>query len=107
MNLVGDYIYVTYQNGTTFRWAFKTEKWERVDLSGNYTSLIEHDGEIHGFGASHKAFKLYRTAKTYAPKNTKIYLPYEASATSTNLQPIEGGFVVTESGNIELKIYDY
>jgi hypothetical protein len=103
---IGDYIYLTNKNGIVTRWSYKTLKWEKVNIGAG--SLVEFDGEIHRFtGTTHTAHKLYRTAKTYAPKNTKIYLPYEASATSTNLQPIEGGFVVTESGNIELKIYDY
>ena len=103
---INNYIYITYSSGVVYRYGAKTHKWEKVDIGSG--SLVLHDGEIHKFyDKNHTAHKLYRTAKTYAPKGTKIYLPYETSATSTNLQPIEGGFIVTESGNIELKIYDY
>ena len=108
MVAIGDYIYVSYEY-STYRWSYKTNKWEALNLNGQMSSLVEHDGEIHAFGngTMHIAMKLYRKAKTYAPKDTKIYLPYETAAISTNLQPIEGGYVVTESGNVELKIYDY
>ena len=110
MVCINDYIYITYNDG--FVWRYKN-KWEKVygfSAHGHKFngSLVEHEGEIHRFtGTTHTAHKLYRKAKTYAPKGTKIYLPYETAATSTNLQPIEGGYVVTESGNVELKIYDY
>jgi hypothetical protein len=103
---INDYIYVTYRNDNVWRYGTKTCKWEKVNVGNG--SLVLHNGEIHKFyETSHTACKLYREAKTYAPKGTKIYLPYETAATSTNLQPIEGGYVVTESGNVELKIYDY
>lgn len=103
MVCINDYIYITYTNGEV--WRYKN-KWEKVNIG--LGSLVEHNGEIHRFtGTSHTACKLYREAKTYAHKGTKIYLPYETTATSANLQPIEGGYVVTESGNVELKIYDY
>lgn len=110
---IGDYIYFTNEHGLVTRWSYKTMKWETIfDIASNsYVfkgSLVEHDGEIHRFtGTTHTAHKLYRTAKTYAPKNTKIYLPYESAPISTNLQPIEGGYSVTESGNVEIKLYDF
>lgn len=108
MVVIGDYIYFTYKTNRVIRWSINTLKWERVvSTSGMGGSLVLHDGEIHCFYSTvHKACKLYRIAKSYAPKGTKIYLPYEASATSTNLKPIEGGFEVTESGNVELKLYE-
>lgn len=103
MVCINGYIYITYMNGNVYRYK---HKWEEVAIGAG--SLVEHNGEIHVFtGTSHTARKLYRTAKTYAPKGTKIYLPYETSARTTNLQAIEGGYIVTESGNVELKIYDY
>lgn len=110
MVCINGYIYITYSDG--FVWRYKN-KWEQVKgiiaNGGKFAgSLIEHEGEIHRFtGTSWTAHKLYREAKTYAPKNTKIYLPYESKALSDNLKPIEGGYVVTESGNVKLKIYDY
>jgi hypothetical protein len=108
MVAIGDYIYVSYEYNT-YRWSYRTRKWETLNLNGALSSLVEYDGEIHAFGngTTHIAIKPYRKAKTYAPSGTKIYLPYETAAISTNLKPIEGGYIVTESGNVELKIYDY
>lgn len=104
---INGYVYLTNESGMVMRWSYNTMQWEVVNNLGN-GSLVELDGEIHRFyGTYHTAHKLYRTAKTYAPKGTNIYLPYDAAAVSTNLQPIEGGFTVTESGNVELKIYDF
>lgn len=104
MVCINGYIYITYNDG--FVWRYK-DKWEKVVNIGS-GSLIEHEGEIHRFtGTSWTAHKLYREAKTYAPKNTKIYLPYESKALSDNLVAIDGGYLVTESGNISIGMYDY
>lgn len=111
MVVIGNYIYVTSLEGYVIRWGFNTMKWESVYGSGSQVfggSLVEHEGEIHRFdGAGHYATKLYRTAKTYAPKGTKIYLPYESKALTDNLETIEGGYIVKESGNISIAMYDY
>ena len=103
MVCINGYIYITYVNGTVYRYR---EKWERVEIGNG--SLVEHNGEIHRFyGTTHTAHKLYKIAKTYAPKGSKIYLPYESKALSDNLVAIDGGYLVTESGNVSIAMYDY
>lgn len=112
MVAIGDYIYITNEASQVMRWSYNTMKWERISC-GIYAggafpgSLVEHDGYVHRFyGTGHTRHKLYRKAKTYAPTGTKIYLPYESKALSGNLETIEGGYIVKESGNIQLAIYD-
>lgn len=106
MALIGDYIYVTYSNGNVYRWReSNSNKWEHVNIG--LGSLVEHNGEIHRFyGTSHTAHKLYRTAKTYAPKGTKIYLQGETLPLSENLLTIDNGYVVTQDGEVKIAIYE-
>jgi hypothetical protein len=72
-------------------------------------TMFEYNSNLYCFDKSTKAFqkvdKLYKKATSYATRYTKI-LANNSFAISDNLEVIDNGFLVTESGEIKIGIYE-
>lgn len=78
------------------------------DVLNNF--VCAYNNEIYTYNSlgSVPFYKLkpYRVATSYATKGTKIYLPNTHKPLTDNLQAIDNGYEVTESGEVKIKLYE-
>ena len=104
----GDMIYGVGQNSNDpYVFIFNNEDVHRY-IFGNYIAIAPLDDKFIALNYDYNfiEFKAYRKATSYAPKGTKIYLTDNSFAISDNLEEIDNGYLVTESGEVKLGIYE-
>jgi hypothetical protein len=78
-----------------------------VPLTDNIRACCEYNNSLYGMYNDGYFYKIrpYKIATSYATKGTKIISP-NSFTISDNLEAIDNGFLVTESGEIKIGIYE-
>jgi hypothetical protein len=109
---IGNTRYVRYKSSSDCS-VYKVT--DNLMLKSNTLSTYVHNNEINSLIENYYvttnqlfSYKLYnKKMTTYAPKGTKIYLPYEVSKPLTdNLEAIDGGYLVTDTGEVEIAVLE-
>lgn len=116
-----DKIYLLPSNNSENFVTFDGSKWEGVAIVGmaygTAATVINYNDALHKVGGNNKdAGNLYyynhkiirdgKRIRGYAEKDSIIYAPSASGAISDNLEPIEGGYIVTETGEVKIGIYE-
>ena len=78
-------------------------EYSNTNMSTDYGTSVVHNDDIYMIkGNSYQKLVYGDFIYGYAKANTKIYLPIESKARTSNLEVIEDGYKVTEDGYVEI-----